>query len=167
MDRTPDVEAVFEFNGTRMHPAADGYRPAHLITNNYLTTGVTVISVVRSPGYRTKIEVSQHGFTVIAPKCPEPMFIPWSEKIHMCVCMDGEVCSNQWIHEKILCFSNQDMNGQWIEMAKTVNHRQTFETDAGQPWVVALTYGSKAKCKKDAARIQQYMQGYSQQSESK
>lgn len=128
---------------------------------------VTVISVVRSAGYRTKIEVSQHGFTVIAPKCPEPMFIPWSEKFHMCICLEGDVYSYHWIREKILCFSNQDINGQWIEMAKTVNHRQTFETDAGQPWVVALTYGSKAKCKKDAARIQQYMQGYSQQSESK
>ncbi len=39
MDRTPDVEAIFEFNGTRTNPAADGYRPAHLITDNYLTTG--------------------------------------------------------------------------------------------------------------------------------
>ena len=40
MNRTPDVEVVFEFNGTRMNPAADGYRPAHLITDNYLTTGI-------------------------------------------------------------------------------------------------------------------------------
>lgn len=40
MNRTPDVEVVFEFNGTRMNPATDGYRPAHLITDNYLTTGV-------------------------------------------------------------------------------------------------------------------------------
>ena len=40
MNRTPDVEVIFEFNGTRMNPAADGYRPAHLINENYLTTGV-------------------------------------------------------------------------------------------------------------------------------
>lgn len=40
MNRTPDVEVIFEFNGTRTNPAADGYRPAHLITDNYLTTGV-------------------------------------------------------------------------------------------------------------------------------
>lgn len=40
MNRTPDVEVIFEFNGTRMNPAVDGYRPSHLITNNYLTTGV-------------------------------------------------------------------------------------------------------------------------------
>jgi len=35
-----DVEARFEFNGVRLHPAFDGYRPAHLITENYLTTGL-------------------------------------------------------------------------------------------------------------------------------
>lgn len=29
MNRTPDVEVVFEFNGTRKNPAKDGYRPAH------------------------------------------------------------------------------------------------------------------------------------------
>lgn len=40
MNRTADVEAVFEFNGTRSGPAFDGYRPAHLITDNYLTTGI-------------------------------------------------------------------------------------------------------------------------------
>lgn len=40
MNRTPDVEVVFEFNGTRKNPAKDGYRPAHLVTDNYLTTGI-------------------------------------------------------------------------------------------------------------------------------
>ena len=40
MDRFPDVEAIFEFNGTRSNPVYDGYRPAHLVTDNYLTTGV-------------------------------------------------------------------------------------------------------------------------------
>ena len=38
--RPPDVEVRFEFNGARMHPAADGYRPAHLIDDHYLTSGV-------------------------------------------------------------------------------------------------------------------------------
>lgn len=45
MNRTPDVEVIFEFNGTRMNPAADGYRPAHLITDNYLTTRVFIIII--------------------------------------------------------------------------------------------------------------------------
>lgn len=40
MNRMPDVEALFEFNGTRKTPAMDGYRPAHLITGKYLTTGI-------------------------------------------------------------------------------------------------------------------------------
>ncbi len=35
-----DIEVLFEFNGTRNSPAADGYRPAHQITNDYLTTGL-------------------------------------------------------------------------------------------------------------------------------
>ncbi len=39
-NQEPDVEVLFEFNGTRKTPAADGYRPHHLITDNYLTTGV-------------------------------------------------------------------------------------------------------------------------------
>lgn len=37
---TPDVEVEFRFNGTRKHPAKDGYRPAHLVTDHYLTTGI-------------------------------------------------------------------------------------------------------------------------------
>lgn len=36
----PDVEAVFQFNGTRKTAVWDGYRPAHLVTDNYLTTGI-------------------------------------------------------------------------------------------------------------------------------
>lgn len=39
-DQSPDVEVVFEFNGRRKTPVADGYRPAHLVTNDYLTTGI-------------------------------------------------------------------------------------------------------------------------------
>ena len=130
-----------------------------------LVYAVTVISVVRSAGYRTKIEVSQQGFAIIDPKRSEPVFVPWSAQIHLCTCMEGDVYSHHWVHEKILCFSNQDISGQWIERGQTVNYRQTFETDDGQPWVVALTYGSKAKCKKDAARIRQYMDGCSQLAE--
>ena len=38
-DRTPDTEVLFRFNGTRRNPAADGYRPAHRIREDYLTTG--------------------------------------------------------------------------------------------------------------------------------
>ena len=39
-NREPDVEVMFEFVGTRKNPAADGYRPMHLVTGDYLTTGV-------------------------------------------------------------------------------------------------------------------------------
>lgn len=39
-EEEPDVEAFFEFNGTRKSPAFDGYRPAHLVNETYLTTGV-------------------------------------------------------------------------------------------------------------------------------
>ena len=109
--------------------------------------------------------ISQQGFAVVDPKRSEPVFVPWSEQIYLCTCMEGDVYSYHWIHDTILCFSNQDISGQWIERGQTVNYRQTFETDAGQPWVVALTYGSKAKCRKDAARVRQHMDGCSQQSE--
>ena len=37
---SPDVEVLFEFNGTRNGYVFEGYRPAHLITDNYLTTGI-------------------------------------------------------------------------------------------------------------------------------
>lgn len=40
MDHLPDVEVIFEFNGVRTSPVFDGYRPAHLVNNNYLTTGI-------------------------------------------------------------------------------------------------------------------------------
>ena len=40
IDRSPDAEVTFRFNGTRHGPAADGYRPAHRILEGYLTTGV-------------------------------------------------------------------------------------------------------------------------------
>ena len=40
MNKTADVEAIIEFNGTRLAPANDGYRPVHLIMNDYLTTGI-------------------------------------------------------------------------------------------------------------------------------
>ena len=40
MNTNPDVEAIFEFNGVRKNSVKDGYRPAHLIVDNYLTTGI-------------------------------------------------------------------------------------------------------------------------------
>lgn len=40
LNRCPDVEVTFRFNGTRRGPAADGYRPAHRVREDYLTTGV-------------------------------------------------------------------------------------------------------------------------------
>lgn len=38
--RTPDVEVSFEFNGVKTRAVTNGYRPAHLINENYLTTGL-------------------------------------------------------------------------------------------------------------------------------
>ena len=38
--RPPDVEVYFKFNGTKKNPISNGYRPAHLIKPEYLTTGV-------------------------------------------------------------------------------------------------------------------------------
>ncbi len=37
---TPDIEVVFEFFGVRKSGVYNGYRPAHLINNDYLSTGV-------------------------------------------------------------------------------------------------------------------------------
>lgn len=39
-ERKPDVEAIFEFNGARRAPIFDGYRPAHRIKDDYLTSGL-------------------------------------------------------------------------------------------------------------------------------
>ena len=36
----PDVEVKFEFNMTRKTPAKSGYRPHHLVKEDYFTTGV-------------------------------------------------------------------------------------------------------------------------------
>lgn len=38
--RPPDVSVLFQFNGTRRTPAANGYHPMHLIREGELTTGV-------------------------------------------------------------------------------------------------------------------------------
>ncbi|MDR0913854.1 MAG: hypothetical protein LBM65_01620 [Oscillospiraceae bacterium] len=40
INREPDIEVIFEFNGTRTNPALDGYRPSHLVNDKYLTTGI-------------------------------------------------------------------------------------------------------------------------------
>ena len=39
-DSPPDAEVTFRFIGTRRGSVADGYRPAHRIREDYLTTGV-------------------------------------------------------------------------------------------------------------------------------
>ena len=38
-DREPDVEVLFEFNHTKTRSVASGYRPAHLIKDDCLTSG--------------------------------------------------------------------------------------------------------------------------------
>lgn len=39
MNDMPDVEVEFTFLGVRKHPAANGYRPLHQVSENLLTTG--------------------------------------------------------------------------------------------------------------------------------
>lgn len=39
-ERSPDVEVVFEFNGTRKRKIYDGFRPVHKLPNGYLTSGL-------------------------------------------------------------------------------------------------------------------------------
>ena len=39
-DRQPDAEVIFEFNGVRKSFVKSGYRPGHLVTDDYITTGV-------------------------------------------------------------------------------------------------------------------------------
>ena len=40
MQLKPDVEAIFEFTGSRKNNIYEGYRPSHLIKDSYLTTGI-------------------------------------------------------------------------------------------------------------------------------
>ena len=40
MQLKPDVEAIFEFVGNRKDNLYEGYRPAHLIREDCLTTGI-------------------------------------------------------------------------------------------------------------------------------
>lgn len=40
MMNIPDVEVELKFIGVRSNPSANGYRPAHLVRDDYLTTGV-------------------------------------------------------------------------------------------------------------------------------
>lgn len=40
MQLKPDVEVIFEFLGNRKDNLYEGYRPAHLICDDYLTTGI-------------------------------------------------------------------------------------------------------------------------------
>jgi len=39
LKRLPDVEVLFEFNDVRKRPTCNGYRPDHLIREDYLTCG--------------------------------------------------------------------------------------------------------------------------------
>lgn len=39
MRSIPDVEVTFTFLGVRKYPSKSGYRPAHRITDQFLTTG--------------------------------------------------------------------------------------------------------------------------------
>ncbi len=40
MELEPDVEVLFDFIGQRKGKLFEGYRPAHLVKEDYLTTGV-------------------------------------------------------------------------------------------------------------------------------
>lgn len=55
-NRLPDVEATFRFSGTRSRPYADGYRPAHRVTDNYLTTGRSPLQL-----YKVRSHVGRDG----------------------------------------------------------------------------------------------------------
>ena len=37
LDRSPDIEVEFRFNGTKNRSVLSGYRPDHLIKDGYLT----------------------------------------------------------------------------------------------------------------------------------
>lgn len=54
-DDPADVEVVFQFNNQRRFPAQNGYRPAHKISPNCLTTGVHHCTLERRSLSKKKI----------------------------------------------------------------------------------------------------------------
>ena len=76
MDRTPDVEVKFRFNGTRKNSVMSGYRPDHLIKDDYLTCGV---HNYYKEGFIMPNETVSGTITFIAPESyPHSL---WIEKI--------------------------------------------------------------------------------------
>ena len=39
-ERSPDIEAIFEYNGVRKRNVYDGFNPVHMLPNGYLTSGL-------------------------------------------------------------------------------------------------------------------------------
>lgn len=72
MKLKPDVEAIFKFVGDRKENFYEGYRPAHLICEDYLTTGV---HNYYNLGENTSKEL-KGTITFIAPEtCPACLWI--------------------------------------------------------------------------------------------
>lgn len=65
MELSPDVEVLFMFNGSRSRLIYNGFRPMHLISENYLTTGI------HSYQNRESIDSSESVFGTISFLTPE------------------------------------------------------------------------------------------------
>ena len=74
----PDVEVIFEFVGDRKRKLFEGYRPAHLIGENYLTTGIHSYYNLED-GYDKEVKGT---ITFISPEA-YPASLRVGEKIEM------------------------------------------------------------------------------------
>lgn len=104
MNRLPDVEVIFEFNGTRKKPVSDGYRPAHLVTDTYLTTGIHHYHGVESiPPNGT----AKGTITFLSPESyPHCLWIGKKISIHEGARIVGYATITS-IYNPLLCLGNQ------------------------------------------------------------
>jgi len=80
LNRAPDIEVLFEFKGTRKNPVHSGYRPDHLIFENYFACG-------RHEYYGEEVvqpdEKTYGTITFLAPEnYPETLWV--GKKIRIC-----------------------------------------------------------------------------------
>lgn len=110
-------------------------------------------NMLHDPTCKATTAFERDGIRISFTKNEEDIFVPWSS-VYVNICLENGLPSyRQLDNRRVLCLSNKDINGDFVEYKESVNWTHKMPSDADEQWAVFLVVATSFKCKREAKKI--------------